>query len=171
MAKQPASRTKLKDEKPVDEAQDPRMGQPTVKADDPDAEIVRNEDGSPVQGVSQLRKKLEKDAEKEAAAERDEREAGIQAQERFEALRQQLRNAETKLHPSMAVSTDLERLEFVVECVESIVRGDEKLPPKPNRPPVAVPGRGRGFAGLSEEERAKLKAEREAEEAGADGDE
>ena len=70
--------------------------------------------------------------------------ATVGQQERYEVLRRRLIDVERLMHPAKAGSVDLDNLAFVVACLAA-VDGGERMPPKPNQPPVAKPGRGRGF--------------------------
>lgn len=102
-----------------------------------------------------------------------DRRATIEEQEAYETLRIKLREAEGRMHPAKAHLVDLKALAFIVDALVAVDAG-EKMPAKPNVPPVARPGRGRGMkldVKLTPEEQAevdRLEAEeRAAEEAEA----
>lgn len=69
----------------------------------------------------------------------------IVTMERYEAARLSieaaLRNA---FHPAKAAVTDIEAMEWLAQAIRDVAAGG-RLPPKPNRPPVAQPGRSRGW--------------------------
>lgn len=93
----------------------------------------------------------------------------IQRIERFEGLRERLRRLESLLHPLHAAECDLDGFESLIEAFPLVMRGSERVrvryasggagaadAPMPagleaeiirkKVPPVAKPGRGRGWA-------------------------
>lgn len=85
--------------------------------------------------------------------------ATVEEQEVYEGLRVRLRHVEGLMHPARAHLVDMKALAFIVDALAAVDAG-ERMPPKPNAPPVAKPGRGRGFKAvvLTAEEQAELDA-------------
>lgn len=73
-----------------------------------------------------------------------DRRATIEEQDAYETLRIRLREVEMLMHPAKAGVVDLKALAFIVEALKAVDAG-ERMPGKPNVPPVAKPGRGRGW--------------------------